>query len=262
MRLPHRLLVSLTVWLVACGDEAPPPDSPEVQFTGVVREADGTPVPRITFTWHVYPEPDSAQQGAVGPGVRWFAQTDSLGRFAEHVGYYSVAQLDSFELSVLSDGCWGLDSLTVRESAIPLTPNPLGTRLNRDLTLTRISPRARFAVGPMCAVMVRPPTFESEDRFALWIDDISDSVRGRWRINYHGSIGDGIGYFAGVRAGNMLTLELRQAEPWGTCAGFTLELPVEAGDTLGAGSYSSTGCPTSPVELRFIEGESLGWPFE
>jgi hypothetical protein len=36
---------------------------------------------------------------------------------------------------------------------------------------------------------------------------------------------------------------------------------VEAGDTLGTGTYRSDGCPTVPTTLRFIEGEWLNWPF-
>jgi len=207
--------------------------------------------------------PDSAQQGAVSDySVRWFTQTDSAGRFAEHVGYYSVAQLDSFEVRAGGEGCWGLDSLKILESAIALTPSPLGTRLNRDLTLTRISARARLAVGPMCAVMVAPPPFGSEDLLAIWIDEISDSVRGRWRMNFQGSRGDDLGRFAGARNGNLLTLALESESPWEQCTGYTVELPVEAGDTLGAGSYSSTGCPTESVVLRFTEGEYLTWPYE
>ena len=258
----HRLIGILAVGLVACSDEAPPPDSPEVQVAGVVRDPDGKPVSGVTVIWEAWPLPDSAQQGGGSSySVRWFAKTDGAGRFAEHVGYYSVAQLDSLEIEVGVDGCWGFAPLTVRERAVTLTPSPMGTRLDRDLTLTRTSPRARLVVGPMCAVMVGPPPFEEEDRLAVWIDDISDSLRGRWRMNFQGSRGDDYGDFAGVRAGNVLTLDLRHATPWGNCTGYTLELPVEVGDTLGPGTYRSAGCPTVPGALHFIEGESLDWPF-
>jgi hypothetical protein len=270
-RFPSNRTVALLAGLLAaCGDRAPtePSGVPGVYLAGVVRDPDGTVVPLITVVWEAWPAPDSVQQGAVSDySVRWFTRTDSTGRFAAHVGYYSVGLLDSLELGVGADGCWGLAPLTIRNQAVTVRPSAPDTVLNSELALSRTAPRARLAVGPACAVMVEPPPFQEEDRFGLWIDEISDSIRGRWRINYQGSRGDDYGHFSGLHDGSAVTLELRHdspwdaGPPWGTCTGYTLELTVEAGDTLGTGTYRSDGCPTVPTTLRFIEGEWLNWPF-
>ena len=261
---------SLLGLLVACGNQGPsePPAAPGVYVAGVVRDQDGMPVPLVTVVWELWPAPDSVQQGAVSDfSVRWFMRTDSMGRFAAHAGYYGAESLDSVELAVAVDECWGLAPVAVRERAVTVNPDVPDTVMNRELTLGRTAQRARFAVGPACAVMVEPPPFQGEDRFALWIDEISDSVRGRWRMNYQASRGDDYGLFSGWREGSLVTLELRHASPWdagppwGICTGYTLERPREVGDTLGIGTHRSDGCPFVPAPLRFVEAEPLSWPF-
>jgi hypothetical protein len=255
--------------ILACDDQGPgePPATPGVYVAGVVRDQEGMPVSRIMVVWELWPAPDSVQQGAVSSfSVRWFMRTDSMGRFAAHAGYYGVESLDSVGLDVLGDDCWGLAHVTVRERAVPVNPDVPDTVMNREVTLARTGARARLAVGPACAVMLDPPPFDSENRFALWIDEISDSVRGRWRMNYQDSRGDDYGAFSGWREGSLVTLELRHASPWdagppgGICAGYRLELPLEEGDSLGIGTLRSDGCPFEPFPLRFVEGEPLSWP--
>ena len=105
------------------------------------------------------------------------------------------------------------------------------------------------------------PEHNEQNLLAIWIDEISDSVRGRWRLNFHGSIGDGYGRFSGARDGSSMTLYLRDeagTSP-GWCTG-TLELSLEEGDTLGPGTYRSNTCPFD-YPMRFVEGEWLSWPF-
>ncbi len=256
--------------LVACGNQGPsePPAAPGVYVAGVVRDQDGMPVPLVTVVWELWPAPDSVQQGNVSDySVRWFMRTDSMGRFAAHAGYYGVESLDSVELAVVVDECWGLAPVTVRERAVTLNPGVPDTVISRELTLGRTAPRARLAVGPACAVIVGPPPLQLEDNLALWVDEISDSVRGRWLIDYHGSFGTDHGLFSGSREGSRVTLELRNdsvydaGPPWGICTGYTLELPLEAGDTLGIGTHRSDGCPFVPAPLRFVEAEWSSWPF-
>ncbi len=142
----------------------------------------------------------------------------------------------------------------------PGTPD---TVLTANLTLVRTAPRARLAVGAACAAMVGPPPLALEDRFILWIDEISDSVRGRSLINYQASRGSDYGHFSGAPEGSSLTLDLRQeaGPPAGMCRGYTVELPVEIGDTLGIGTYRSYGCLAVPAPLRFVTGERFAWPF-
>src|SRR5919108_3729215 len=53
--------------LAACADSAStePDGVPGAYLTGVVRDADGNPVPQITVVWEAWPAPDSAEQGSV-----------------------------------------------------------------------------------------------------------------------------------------------------------------------------------------------------
>lgn len=268
-RIISKLIIAplLVAFIVAC-DRSPsgPTPEPGVYVSGVVRDEDGIPVPLITVAWEAWPAPDSVEQGSVGDfSVSWFTRTDSMGRFTAHAGYYSIAQLDSVEVGVAPDGCWGLAPLMVRERDVAVSPG-IDTVLNRELTLIRTGARARLSLGQSCAVIVTPPPLQEEDRFGLWIDDISDSIRGRWRINYQGTRGDDYGYFSGWREGNSVILGLRHETPWdaglagGPCEGYTLELPLEEGDTFGTGTYRSDGCPFTPAGLRFIEGGPLSWP--
>ncbi len=249
--------------LQACGDSGPagPGGVAGAYVAGVVRDPEGSPVQRIAVTWEAWPAPDSAGSGEASDfSIYGSGRTDSLGRFATHLGHYSRAALDSVEIRVGLQRCWGFAPLEVRERAVAVSAGVPDTVLSLDLTLDRTAPRGRLAVGAVCAAMVTPPPFETENYFTLWIDEIGDSVRGRWDINYTESRGDDYGDFSGARQGDVLTLALRHAEPWETCSGYTVELPLEAGDSLGVGSYGSDGCPHASVPLRFVEGSALEWP--
>jgi hypothetical protein len=269
-RLSPSLLWLVLSWgLASCGDQGPTPSGVSgVYITGLVQDPDGHPVPLITVVWEAWPAPDSAPGVLVSDfGGRGFVRTDSVGRFAAQVGDSSVARLDSLEVGVGGQKCWGLAPKTVRERGITVTPGTPDTVRRLSFTLDRSSPRARLAVGPACAVVVGPPPFQSEDVIMLWIDQTGEPVRGRWLINYQDTRGDDYGEFTGSRVGDGLTLELLHASPWdtesplGVCTGYTLELPIEPGDTLGAGTYGSENCPYTPAQLRFVQEEARTWPF-
>ena len=258
-----RMTALLVGMAVGCGGEGPSeiPATPSVYVAGVVRDPDGTPVPRITVTWELWPAPDSVQQGAVSDfSTRWFMRTDDAGGFVAHAGYYGIESLDSVELAVTVGECWGLASVAIRERAVTLNPGVPDT-MSRELVLGHTAPPARLAVGPACAVIVGPPPDQLEDVLALWIDEISDSVRGRWLKNYQASFGSEYGLFSGAREGSLVTLDLRPESPKGICNGYTLELPLEAGDTFGIATHRSDSCPLLPPALRFVEAEPFPWPF-
>ncbi len=261
-------LVAFAAMLLAgCSDQAPPEvvvppvADPSVYVAGTVVDPDGAPVPRVTITWWAWPGPDSVQQGVASSfDVRYFGQTDTLGRFARHLAYYSIPQLDSVVFTVATNECWGVSGFESRQRAVPLTPVTPDTVFNSRIVLTRTSARSRLALGPNCAVLVEPPflsDYGSEDYFGLWFDELTDSIAGRWRINYTASFGDDYGRFSGVRNGNLLTLTLREDVPYGNCTHYTLVLPIETGDTLGTGTYSSVGCHQIQSTLHFHANEGL-----
>jgi hypothetical protein len=259
----HRLALLFAVALMACSDAGPSDTEsvPGVYLTGLVRDSDGEPVPGITVSWTAWPAPDSVESGTVSDfAVTWFGRTDGQGRFSAHLGYYSVAVLDSLDVTSGGQDCWGLASSGIRERALEVSPGTSDTVLSVNLTMSRTAPRGRLVEGPVCAAVVQPPSFEN--RFTLWIDEVGDSIRGRWNINYQESRGDDYGHFSGVRSGDVVTLDLRHDAPWDTCTGYALEIPVGTGDTLGIGTSSSEGCPHQPVPLRFVEGEAFEWTWD
>jgi hypothetical protein len=264
-RVPsHRFIWLAVAALMGCSDAGPSDseDVPGVYIAGVVHDSDGNPVPHIQVTWRAWPAPDSAIQGGVSDfDVSWFGRTDSQGRFSAHVGYYSETLLDSLDVGVGGQDCWGLAPADLRERSLELSPGTADTVLSLDLTLERMAPRGRLVPGPVCAPMIGPPPSDTEDWFTLWIDEVGDSIRGRWLILYSGSRGSDYGRFSGTREGNTVTLELEHDEPWGTCTGFTVEIPVGVGDTLGTGTYPPNGCQDDPVPLRFVQQEAMEWPF-
>jgi hypothetical protein len=261
----HRFIWLAAAALMACSDAGPSETGgvPGVYLTGVVHDPDGMPVPGMLVSWTAWPAPDSVRQGNVGDlSVSWFGRTDSEGRYAAHVGYYSDTVLDSLDVGVGGQDCWGLAPANSRERGLDVAPETPDTVSNLALTLDRTAPRGRLVPGAVCAAMVEPPPFEGENRFTLWIDEISDSIRGRWDINYQESRGDDYGHFSGARSGDVVTLELRHDEPWEDCTGYTVEIPVEADEMLGTGTFSSEGCPHHPVPLHFVEGEALEWAWD
>jgi len=255
-----RRLIALAALLMACSDSSPSElgGFRPVHVIGQVRDPAGSPVPDIQVTWRAWPAPDPHSPSVYGAG-----RTDDQGRFAAELGHYDESLLDSLVVTVGGSDCWGFAPLETVERDLEIGPGA-DTVATLDLTLQRDAGRGRLAVGPVCAVMLvqHYAGSDSEDHLTLWIDEIGDSVRGRWDITYSMSRGDDWGHFSGGLEGNNLVLDLRHDEPWQTCTGYTMVIPVEEGGTLGTGSYSSEGCPHTPVPLRFVEGEHKGWPFD
>jgi hypothetical protein len=263
------------VWTLACSDSPAPdpvPTDVSVYVAGTVRDQDGAPVPLLTVVWEAWPAPDSADEAVVQDlSVRYFTTTDEFGRFATQVGYYSIAELDSIHVGTHPHECWGLGADTVRQTALAITRSARDTVLQAELTVPLTAARARLEVGPACAVMVSPDVPDLQHNLAIWIDEITDSVRGRWRLNFHHTRGDDYGQFSGAREGGSVRLDLRNEVQWdtetpaGLCTGYSLELPLEAGDTFGTGAIASEACLSGlsePLSLRFVAGEWLPWAFD
>jgi hypothetical protein len=251
--------VVLIAALVACGDSFPiDPDAVRpVHVIGDVRDPQGTPVRDILVTWQGWPAPDPTSGSVPALG-----RTDELGRFVAQIGYYDEPLLDSVEVSVAPGKCWGFAPLAIRERALEIRPGTGDTVATLHVTLERTAAPGRLVIGPICAPIIVPDGSGLENRLTLRIDEIADSVRGRWDINFDESRGDDWGRFSGARVGNTLVLDLRHEEPWGTCTGYTVEIPIEGEDALGIGTYGSQGCAYAPAPLRFVEGAPREWPFE
>ncbi len=256
---PRHRLLALATLLVACSDSSPsdPGGLRPVHVVGQVRDSEGSPVPDIQVTWEAWPAPDTQSLSVTG-----FGRTDDEGRFAAALGDYDGSYLDSLAVRVGGTDCWGFAPVEFMERDLEIGPGT-DTVASLELTLHRTAARGRLAVGTVCAAMVEHfPGFTAEDHLTLWIDEVGDSVRGRWDITYSWSRGDDWGQFSGALEGNTLVLDLRHDEPFETCTGYQMEIPIESGDSFGMATYSSEGCPHGPDPLRFVEGAHREWPFD
>lgn len=99
-------------------------------------------------------------------------------------------------------------------------------------------------------------------RLALWLDELTDSVRGRWRLNHQASIGDDYGYFSGSPQDHLLTLLLRPTQPT-PCTGLRVEIPINPSNAHSLEPASVTdmtgeeSCFISNTTIRLFEGAAM-----
>ncbi len=254
----HTFLLAAAVAALACsnGTESDGTSS-TIVFKGSVRDMEGHPVPLALVGWDAWPAPE--------PGLVWSAAevADSQGRFSIKLDSVVIAKLDSIILRYPHLWCDAhlSDSLTLREVAVP--PGKLTTITGLELRPGLNAP-AMIATGQFCG----SASYQWDDKqfmgldLGLWIDETTDSVRGRWRLVFQESRGDDYGHFSGAVQGDSLILDLRLDQPWDACRNYILALPVIGTDTLGIGRYRSDGCPTQPVGIRLSRSHEMQWPFD
>jgi hypothetical protein len=240
----------------ACDSTAP---ARGTQLYGVITEKGEVPNPPMDVKVRVWRAANPAAQEAAR------MLTDSAGSFAVDLADVEPPELDSVRVTATRYDCEGdrVAGATVRRADIAGARSVAMPRINLNFELTR--PYIVNGVAICSAIPRRTATLQLDDmaRLAIWIDDMSDSVRGRWRANHSASIGDDFGYFSGRQTvdGAVTTLHLR-LRPSGSssCPGLDLVIP-----TLGDGSAemgvatlsggSSCSLPDGPI--RFFEGASL-----
>ncbi|HET8650454.1 MAG TPA: hypothetical protein VFL95_10450 [Gemmatimonadales bacterium] len=238
--------------------ETPPiePDQGSVAVQGVVSEEGQPPDPRLPVTIQAW----GALQTGGTDSVRM--ETDSAGEYVAQLGPFSGSMVDSVRVRVTQSDC-GRETITDlrRENVALSSGEPL---VLPDVTLSYRLPEAQFGSGAAMCGSIRVPSTQGVDgeyvRLALWIDQVTDSVRGRWRLNYSTSVGDEYGYFAGVETDAGLTLELTP-QPESSCGTIDLAVPFaeENSATLGVGELASAGACVLPGSVvRFFEGAELG----
>ena len=248
--------IILAVVLVACESTSPPFDS-GLHVRGDVLVEAQAPAPPVGVEVRAWPdvEPDGSST-AIQP-------TDAAGRYAADLGPFPGAAVDSLHVRVTQYDCGMQLTTSLRRVDVALGG---GHVILPTIEVAHRLARAQFGVGmTACAAVVTPATITTPStadhaRLALWIDEVSDSVRGRWRLNHSVAIGDDFGYFSGALEGGRLLLHLDPTPPT-PCTGLALDIPVGGGNgsTLGAGDLAGDGsCSVPDVPLRFFEGAELG----
>ena len=256
--LTRRLLAILALAAIGCGDGSTNPGEPAVAYAaGTVRDENGSLLPNAFVEWESWPKPD-ADSMYHSPG----SYTDSMGQFVHRLGAYTVRRLDSVRLRLKTDQCLGYDTLAYTWHGLDLHRVGADTVLRTTVVAPVTYPAARLEVGTSCAKSAAPTGTGSVSHMMylmLGIQEIGDSVRGVWHMNYWVSRGDDRGSFSGVRRGDSLLLDLSLDEPWDACFGYSLRFGIGPGDTLQPGSYESDGCFPSPVQFRMVESDELDW---
>jgi hypothetical protein len=246
---------ALVLLLVAACDSTSPASDRLLYVQGEVVEAGQAPAPPLDVEVQAWP--------ALGSDASDVAtlRTDAAGLYRAELGPFPDRLLDSLRVRVTQNDC-GLQATTELQRR-DLALGDGDSLVLPTLALSYRLPSAQFSIGGEICAATRTPLSEElvgdYVRLALWIDEVSDSVRGRWRLNHTASIGDDYGYFSGSLELGGVSLQLRPTEPT-PCTGLQLQIPVggDNGSTLGAGDLTSDGsCSVPSTRLRFFEGAVL-----
>jgi len=247
-------IVSLPALLImaACNGTAPDPDT-MLRVEGRVLEEGQPPLRPLAMDIQAWPSLENAGTDFV------VLQTDPAGAYTAELGRFPGPVVDSVRVGVIQNDCDGEFRTELRHAEHSLDGNTLTLPA---LALSDRLPMAQLGTGQAMCAATRTQVAGGQGgdyaRLALWIDGISDSVRGRWRLNHSASIGDDYGYFSGFLGSDALTLQLRPTGPT-LCTGLGLEMGVsDISATLGPANLLSNGdCFISNTTLRFFEGAVL-----
>ncbi len=241
------------VLLAACDSTSPAPEL-QLQVEGQVLEAAQAPTPPLVVEIQAWPEL------ALGETDSLVLETDAAGRYQSELGPFPDGVIDSLVVRLTQDDCelrqttelWQRDLRLSEGNALTLPTTALSYRLLPG----------QLQIGGVCAGIVRPRTAlfgYDHAALALWIDEVTDSVRGRWRLNHSASVGDDFGYFSGALESGVLRLQLRPTEPT-PCTGLQLDIPIggDNGSIMEAASLAGDGSCSAPnTVVRFFDGAIL-----
>jgi hypothetical protein len=242
------ILILASLW-AGC-DSSSPSDQRMVQVQGAVLEAGAVPNPPVDVDIRLWPVPGFEE----GDSAAVF--TDEAGRYSAELGPIGDGGVDSLQVVAIQSDC---TQETFTE--IQLTETNLGdggTLEVPTLALSRTLPFPQTAVGTsMCAAIAGRALFgdlAGFSRLAMWIEESSDSIRGRWRLNHQVSVGDDAGSFSGAEEADRLVFLLRPTTP-SPCVGLRVEMPFPTPPEpqLGLARVTSEGhCNVPDATIRFF----------
>ncbi len=249
---PSPCLFLAFTFVISCDSTAPLSDG-LLQVQGEVLEAGQPPAPPLYVDIQLWPT-----LGLEGTDSATVA-TDGSGRYMAELGPFPDG-VDSLRIRVTQNDCgFGMETKLLNRDPVRDGGDAL---VLPTLALSYRLPAAQLGIGAeVCGAVVTPnmPDLIGDyARLALWIDDVSDSVRGRWRLNHSASIGDDYGYFSGSLELDRATLQLRPTQPT-PCTGLQLGIPVPINSaTMGVGELTGDGsCSVPNASVRFFMGAPL-----
>jgi hypothetical protein len=255
MRPRFRVILSSIVMaaLAAACDSTPP--NTGTQISGVITELGEIPNPPMDVKVRFW-------QGGNPSAHDADLLTDAGGAFALNLANIEPPVLDSIRVTATRYDCEGnrVAGATVRRADIAGAHAVTMPRINLNFELTR--PEIGQGVAVCAAIPHRTATLAIDDmaRLSIWIDDISDSVRGRWSADHSVSDGGGFGNFSGYETANgavtELHLHLRPSETT-SCPGLDLIIPTldDGSAEMGVATLSGgAACALTDGPMRFFKG--------
>lgn len=251
--------IALVVCCTLASCDSTTPASAGSGITGMVTEAGSVPAPSLAVDITIWT--------ATGPGSgmsRW-VETDQTGGYDADFESLAPIDLDSVRIGASRFDCGGQQTASVTVSTAQLPDVEMIEAPTLDMSYRL--PLAQFGTGrSFCAAAIDLDAVAGVGdlaRLAIWIDDMSDSVRGRWRLNHSISSGDDYGYFSGSEVAtsdtHSLQLHLRPTQPT-SCTGLDLVIPTTSPNTsfIDVSTVTSDGsCALPNGPLRFFDGAIL-----
>lgn len=258
-RSAHQLVwtLGLSLALIGCNDSAPSPSTPAdpvVYLTGAATDATGAPLMPTGISVAVWPAPRDDPAHTFGDHGFFPGQVDSTGAYVVRLGQFDTATLDSVVVGLQSSDCAGTTAASAGRAALTLGTGAADT-LRLEVASANTAPVAPvLAVQVLCGrgfMNTAGGTFNFSFDFNLAIDDLSDSVRGRYDVTYQASFGDEIGHFAAARSATELVLTLTPSVVRDTCPiGGVLRVALDDSGHLGVAHWDQAPC-WAPQPFRF-----------
>lgn len=242
--------VGAVVLAAACQHSTEPTAAalrPNVYVAGIALDSLGVLYPAALVTVQIWPaalDTDSlyARFGTLGIGI-----LDDHAAFHLLLGRFGHDVLDSVQVVVGAIDCRGATRIRAQRNAVLLRPYLFDTvdiKLQADVPLPAAPP---IATGTLCgkgAVGTNArASFRYTYNFYLVIESITDSVRGRFDINYTASYGDDVGRFAAARTATELIIQLApDVERRGCPIGRRIHVALTPDGRLGLATWDVTPC--------------------
>ncbi|HET8650867.1 MAG TPA: hypothetical protein VFL95_12555 [Gemmatimonadales bacterium] len=243
--------------LGAC-DSTGPDSGPMLQVEGEVTVEGAAPNPPLEVVVAAWAHGSSSSDSVM-------VLTDSAGQYSAELGPFDGGAVDSVRIRPLQYDCEHQYATDVWRRDVVAGDGPIEIP---PIALTyRLQPAKLFAGTSFCGVIVTPPsdnTVGDHARLAIWIDQTSDTLFGRWRIVHSAPLRDDFGLLGGRMEGDRLILVLSGTLGSGavpvTCKELDIQAPISDSGTGTLGTamlIANPSCPVSSSAVHFFEGATL-----